>query len=692
MESPELLKQAVQLHRSGARAEAEQLYVQILADDPGHIATRQLLGVLRMEQGRLEDALAEFETILRARPGTIEALMQKGAVLRALGRLDDALAHYDYILSKGPRFPPALYLRGSLLLTMGRPALALQSMEQGLAVDPKFGQAWLGRSVALRQLHRLPEALESCDRAIAMNPADAEAWFFRAGALEQMGRLEEAVAGYDRAIALKPEYSRACTDRGLALMALRRPNDAAQSFEKALALDPRDIFALGGLSGAALHACDWDKIESLRGAVEDAVAARNAAISPGTLVGHSDDAQLLKTCAEAFVPHLVGPAPQPLWRGTVFRNDKIRIAYVSADFHDHATAHLIAELFERHDRSRFEIWGIGLDADDGSALRRRLIRSFDKFIDVVDRSDREVAEMMHVAGIDIAIDLKGFTQNARPRIFASRPAPLQVNYLGFPGTMGADFYDYILADGIVLPLDQAPFYTEKIAQLPDCYQANDATRQLDLPAPSRAEAGLPEDGFVFCSFNNNWKITAPVFAVWMRLLASVPGSVLWLIQDNEDAAANLRAHAAAAGIAPERLIFAPRTTVELHLARHRLADLFLDTLPYNAHTTASDALRVGVPLVTCTGRSFAGRVATSLLHAAGLPELATASLEDYERLALDLARGGVVEARRKLLANLPVAPLFDGTRFARGIEAAFLTMWERWQSGAPPQAFAVPRE
>src|SRR6185437_6102030 len=268
-----------------------------------------------------------------------------------------------------------------------------------------------------------------------------------------------------------------------------------------------------------------------------------------------------------------------------------------------------AETFERHDRERFEIWGIGCDADDGSALRQRLIKSFDRFVDVTASSDREAAQMLHAAQVDITVDLKGYTLQARTGIFAHRPAPLQVNYLGFPGSMGTEYFDYVLGDRFVTPLEHAPFYSEKIAQLPDCYQPNDATRRLDRPAPGRAEAGLPQTGFVFCCFNNNWKITAPVFDIWMRLLAAIPGSVLWLIEDSRDAAANLRQAATARGIDAARLIFAPRLDVELHLARHRLADLFLDTLPYNAHTTASDSLRLGVPLVTLTGRSFAGRFA-----------------------------------------------------------------------------------
>jgi predicted O-linked N-acetylglucosamine transferase (SPINDLY family) len=691
MESSQLLEKAVALHREGAEAEAEKLYNEILSTDPSHTDTRQMLGILRMEQERFADALEEFNAILRDKPGAIQALMQKGFALRALGRKADALAHYEHILRMGPGFPPALYLRGDLLLSMGRAQEALQSFERALAeAREQFAEAWLGRSAALQQLHRLPEALASCDRAIALKPDNAEAWFYRAGVLSDMGQQEDAVASFDKAIALRPDYGRALCDRGLSLLVLKRNLDAARSFEQALALDPDAIFAFGGLAAAALYACDWDKVETLRGAVRKNVVAENAAIAPGILLGYDDDPALQHRCARAFTAHTIRNRPQPLWRGEIFRNDKIRVAYLSADFHDHATAHLIAELFERHDRNQFEIWGVAFDADDGSAMRRRLVGGFDKFVDVHDRSDLAVAQILRAGQIDIAVDLKGFTSNGRTAVFAHRPAPLQINYLGFPGTMGADFYDYILADKIVAPLDQAPFYSEKIAQLPDCYQPNDTRRQLDVPTPTRTQAGLPEQGFVFCSFNNSWKITPGIFAVWMRLLAAIPDSVFWLIADNADAETNLRRHAVSHGIAPERLIFAPRLQVELHMARHRLADLFLDTWPCNAHTTASDALRLGVPLLTLTGHTFAGRVATSLLHNVHMPELAVGDLEAYERAALDLARGGVQKARQKLAANLTTAPLFDGARFCRGIEAAYRTMWQAWQAGMPPTGFTVP--
>jgi predicted O-linked N-acetylglucosamine transferase (SPINDLY family) len=374
------------------------------------------------------------------------------------------------------------------------------------------------------------------------------------------------------------------------------------------------------------------------------------------------------------------------------RRERVRLAYLSADFHDHATAYLVAELFERHDRARFEVTGFSYGPDDQSAMRARLKAGLDRFVDVRGRSDREVAELMRAEGIDIAVDLKGFTGNNRAGIFAWRGAPLQAAYLGFPATMGASFIDYIIADQVVIPPGLEGAYAEKVVRLPDSYQVNDRQRRIAERTPSRAAAGLPEQGFVFCSFNNNYKIRPATFDVWMRLLRQVEGSVLWLLQDNAAAVENLRRHAEARGVAADRLVFAPRLGLDAHLARHRLADLFLDTFPVNAHTTASDALWAGLPVLTCAGATYAGRVAGSLLHAVGLPELITHSLGDYEALALRLAREPALLAsfRQRLVRDRQTCALFDTTRFTRHLEAAYTAMWERQQGGEPPESFAVP--
>jgi predicted O-linked N-acetylglucosamine transferase (SPINDLY family) len=351
----------------------------------------------------------------------------------------------------------------------------------------------------------------------------------------------------------------------------------------------------------------------------------------------------------------------------------------------------MTRLFELHDRARFEILGISFGPDDNSDMRARLVRAFDQFHDVQSESDLDVAKLLNELQVDIAVDLNGHTRYARPGILAHRPAPVQASYLGYPGTMGAAFIDYVIADKVVLPFDQQPFYTEKIVHLPECYQVNHSDRKIAARTPRRQEAGLPHEGFVFCCFNNSYKIAPPVFDVWMRLLRAVEGSVLWLVQDNSGAVQNLRKEAAARGIDPERVVFAGRVGMEEYLARYRLADVFLDTLPYNAHGTASDALWMGLPVLTCGGAAFAGRVATSLLHAARVPELATSDLAEYEALALRLASDAPLlrGIRHRLERNRSTCPLFDTDRFRRHIENAYTTMWEIQQRGESARSFAV---
>jgi protein O-GlcNAc transferase len=392
-------------------------------------------------------------------------------------------------------------------------------------------------------------------------------------------------------------------------------------------------------------------------------------------------------CAKNYFRERILVSPQPLWRGAIWRNDRIKVAYVRGD----PMAYPMAELFELHDRSKFEVIGISFAPDDRGELRARLVAAFDRFYDVARKSDQEVARLLNDLRVDIAVDLQGHQQGARPDIFAFRPVPIQVNYFGFPGTIGADFIDYIITDPIILPLDRQPYYTEKIVHLPECYQVNDRKRSFAAGALTRAEVGLPAKGFVFCCFNNNWKITPAVFDVWMRLLQAIEGSVLWLLRGNEDAEKNLRKEAVTRGVDPTRLVFGERMKKEDHSARHRLADLFLDTLPVNAHVTASDALWAGLPLLTCQGEAFAGRVAASVLNAIGLSELVTHSREDYEALALRLAREpNVLRAYRdRLAANRLNHPLFDTDQIRWYIEAAYRRMWELWQRGEKPKSFAV---
>ncbi len=584
--------------------------------------------------------------------------------------------------------------RGLALHELQRFEEALASYDRALTVQPDYAEALQNRGNTLHELKRFEEALASYERALTLRPDYAKALQNRGNALKELKRFEEALASYDRALAVQPDYAEAHSNRGLTLYKLKRFEEALASYDRALAMKPDHAYALSGIADCVNELCNWRRRTDVADKVIAQILEKKSIIYPFTLLGYSGDPSLQLQCARNYVADRAPTLSPTLWAGPIWRNDKVRVAYLSADFHQHATAYLMAELFELHDRSRFEIIGVSFGIDDKSEMRKRLVAAFDQFHDVLRKSDEEVAKLLHDLRIDIAIDLKGYTQDFRFGILAHRPAPIQASYLGFPGTMGAEFIDYIIADKTVAPFEHQPFYTEKIVHLPDCYQVNDTKRKIAERTPTRQETGLPDNGFVFCCFNNNWKITPDIFRVWMRLLHVVEGSVLWLLGDNKSAERNLRMEAQACGIDPARLVFASRLPLEGHLARYRVADLFLDTLPVNAHTTASDALWAGLPVVTRLGQSFAGRVAASLLNAIGLSELVTHSIEDYAALALRLAKDPSLLAgyRNRLAKNRLTHPLFDTDRFRRHIEASYLQMWEIWQRGEQPRSFAVEAE
>ena len=647
-------------------------------------------GNVLKELRRFEEALTNYERAIALKPAYGRAYNNRGLVLEEMRRPDAALASYDQAIALEPDDADPLYNRGNVLRELKRLDEAVASYDWAVALQPDHAKAFNNRGGTLQALNRFGEAVASYDRAIALAPEYPEAFNNRGVALQALKRLDEALADYDQALALKPQYGDGFINRGTVLQELKRFREAEASFDRALALMPDHRYALTGLADCVMKLCDWQRQGQLTSEVRRHVIEHKSCISPFLLFGYSDDALLQLTCARNYIQDQEFGSPQPLSSGTIWRGNKIKVSYLSSNFRSHASDHL-AELFERHDRSRFEVVGVSTGPDDGSEMRARLAAAFDQFIDVRSMRDEEVALLLSNKQIDIAVDLNGHTQGARPGILARRPAPIQINYNGFPGSIGAEFIDYVIADAIVLPFDQQLHYSESIVHLPDCYWIQDKKRVIAERMPTRLEAGLPQRGFVFCCFNNQWKITPPVFDIWMRLLKAVEGSVMWLFQDNKDAEVNLRNEAMARGIDPGRLVFAARLPLDKHLARHRLADLFLDTLPCNAHTTAADALWSGLPVLTCRGRTFAGRVAASMLNAVGLAELVTYRLEEYEALARRLATdgGGLCGIREKLEQNRLSSPLFDADQYCRHIEAAYTTMWELWQRGERPRSFSV---
>jgi predicted O-linked N-acetylglucosamine transferase (SPINDLY family) len=670
--------------------EALASFDNALAITPDYAEALGNRGIALADLKRPEEALASFDRALAVKPDQAEVLYNRGNRLLELERSEEALASFDRALAVKPDFAEVLRNRGDALLKLNRPEEALASLDRALTIRPDYCEALCDRGNVLLRLLRPADALASFDKALEIAPDDAEVLFNRGNTLLDLGRAAEAVASLDKVLALNPNDAKAFSSRGIALVDLKRPEAGLASFERALELEPGDTDVIGGQLNAALQACRWTRATEIADQLISRRTWRDGPLTSFPLLVCCDDPSVHLDCARHFMQDN-GSDPAPRWKSPPRAHGRLQIAYMSADFRVHPVGALIAEMFEHHDRTRFEVFGVSIGVDDRSEMRARLTRAFDRFLDVRYRSDKDIAQLLKEHQIDIVVDLTGYTRDGRLAALATRPAPIQVSYLGYPGTTGADFVDYVIADPTILPFDQQPYYTERIVHLPDAYQVN-SRRSVSASIPTRAACGLPEDAFVFCCFNNNYKITQEVFEVWMRLLKAKTGSVLWLFRDNADAEGNLQEAARGHGVDGTRLVFAERLPHEQHLARHRQADLFLDTLPYNAHTTASDALWVGLPLVTCTGRSFASRVAASLLRAAGLPELITHSLADYESLALRLAADPALLKgyKQRLEESRDTCALFDTARFTRHIEAAYLKMWEIHERGEDPQSFSVP--
>jgi predicted O-linked N-acetylglucosamine transferase (SPINDLY family) len=652
-----LLQNAQRLHRAGNLAEAAKLYAEILRLNPNQFEALHALGSLYYQTSRYADA---------------ERLLAEAV------RLD-------------PRAADVHHVRGCALQRLNRNEDAINAFNQALASNPGFTDAQMARGVARMSLHRFDDALADFDAIIAAEPENAGAWNNRGCILQAINRNEEALACFEKASALKPDFVEALISGGSVLAALKRFEEAAQNYEKSVAINPDLPFVHGNLVLYRLQCCDWRHLERDRAQIAAGLKAGKPIIQPFINVTLSSSMTDQLQCARTSITVQWPKAPRAHWRGERYGHGKIRVAYISADFRDHAVARLVAGVIEHHDKSRFETIAISLVSDDGSAMRKRLRASFDHFIDAERLSDEQVATLLRRMEVDIAVDLMGFTSGCRPGILALRPTPVQVNFLGYPGTMAASYVDYIIADRIVIPEEHRPFYAERIVTLPDAYQCNDKDRVIANVTPSRGALRLDDQAFVFCCFNNSNKLTPEIFSLWMRLLQKVEGAVLWLLEDNPAAKHNLSREAEQRSVDAARLVFAPRVRPAEHLARHRAADLFLDTLPYGAHTTASDALWAGLPLLTCKGTTFAGRVGASLLNAAGLPELVTESLDAYEALALTLARDrDLLHALKdKLARNRDRCALFDTARFTRHFERALTTMQERQRDGKAPVHFAV---
>jgi protein O-GlcNAc transferase len=674
------LLHAMELWRRGERLEAEREIAALLRDSPEDPKALRALAEIYDASGRAVQSISLWRRLAQLCPTDAGILRQLAQALLSNRSTAEAIDVLRAAIGLEPANARAYNNLGLAQLRGGDAAGAVATLQQAVVVDPAYALGYMNLGVAQQKLGLTESARGSFERAVQLDTHLSQARM----------RLGDLLSATDAAAARR-ERDRAHESHAINLMTVRRHDDAIAIWTLLIEGGAEIPYSEGTRFHCRLHCCDWSQYENIAARLQADVIAGRRVDLPFSFFVHSHSAQAQLECARSFIADRHPRAPDRTPAALRIGSDRIKVAYLSFDFHEHATAYLIAGLLECHDRARFEVIALSYGQDDQSTMRTRLEHSVERFVDVSRLSDREVADWLQGQGVHLAIDLKGLTGGARTGIFALRAAPVQINFLGYPGTMGADYMDYIIADRYVIPSEDQHCYAEKVAYLPQCYQPNDAKRPLPAQLRTREECGLTESGFVFCCFNNLYKISPSVFESWMALLRGVEGSLLWLLEGTPTAMRNLRSRAAAQGIAPERVLFAPHVALAQHLARYRHADLFLDTAPCNAHTTASDALWMGVPVLTMTGVTFAGRVATSLLHAVGLPQLCTVSLKDYVAKAMHLATtpSELSALRAHLEEGRDTCPLFDTAGYCRQLEQAYEEIWARHARGEPPSALQI---
>jgi protein O-GlcNAc transferase len=642
---------------------------------------------------RPAEGLDDYDRAISLAPGLFDAHAGRAKALSSLRRHREALASCERALEIDGRNVDSWCLRGSILLRLKLPEEALASFDRALSMSPESPEALNNRGTALRVLKRPREALVAYEQALRLRPQFAEAYCNVANIGLDAGRYQEALVHCEHALTIQPDFLDARNIQGTTLRGLRRYEDAATVYETILAADPRFGQALSHLLISRAHVCNWSDREAQASRVVELVAAGESASAPHPFLWICDSAALQLQCARLYSQEEF-PATAPLWQGERYRHERLRIAYLSADFTDHPVAHLMAGVLERHDRRRIETFGISLyEEPSPGPMQKRMRQAFEHFYDASGEVDSNVASRLREAQIDIAVDLTAHTRGGRLGILAHRPAPIQINFLGFTGTSGASCIDYLIGDTVAIPDGEDGHFSEHIIRMPHAFLPNDDRQPIATETPRRSDLALPRDGIVFCAFNNTYKINPRMFDIWMRLLRETPGSALWLRAGEGVARANLAREAQRRAVDPERLVFASRVaSMDAHLARYRQADLFLDTLPYGAHATARDALWAGLPVLTCTGSAFAARVAASLLGNLSLPELVTRNLDEYAERALELAHSParLAELRAKLAHERSTRRVFDTDLYRQHLESVYVSVCERQRQGQAPTAFGVP--
>ncbi len=688
----ERFKLAGECFGRGEHARAAALLEALLAANPGFARGWFLLGYTEGVRGRFEAAVAPLERAVQLAQDDAEFRYYLAKAYASAGRRSEALRELRETLARAPEHAGAQLDLGLNLQAQGDIDAAVAQLEQAVRLAPQSAQAYSALGMALREAQRLEAAEAALRSACRIDPADATARLNLGLVLKRRGDWDAAIEAMRESVARAPQNRKALVSLGVTLARAGRGAQAIEVLRQAREKDPAHAGVLGWLIREQELVCEWAGLDALTEAARRLLFDEQRSIHPFVWLSRSGSGREQRMGAALWAESLrPGQARRDAPRPAPRADGRIRVAYLSADFHEHAMTQLMAGVFERHDRARFEVTAVSLGAGRDDAMRARLRGAFERFVDASGQSDQAVVRLIEELGVDIAVDLMGYTKNSRTAILARRPAPLQVNYLGYPGTMGADYIDYIIADAFLIPPAAQLHYTEKVVTLPDCFQGNDAKRTIGATTLTRGAAGLPEDGVVFCCFNAPYKLNPAMFDVWMRILVRTPRSVLWLLGESDALQRNLRQEAQRRGVDPARLVFAARTRTQDYLARYRLADLFLDTLPFNGGATASDALWAGLPVLSCAGEVYASRMAGSLLRAVGLPELVTERLEDYEALALGLAADAarLRESKEKLARNRLREALFDTERFTRNLEAAYAAMWQILQKGEAPRHIDV---
>jgi predicted O-linked N-acetylglucosamine transferase (SPINDLY family) len=686
-----LLKEAIFKHVNGQLEEACQLYNKIIFIAPDHDEALHLLGVAAAQKGEYGISVEKIGTAITINPTNASYYCNIGNAFFSLQLYDDAISNYTQAIKLKPNYSEAYSNRGNALKEINHQEMALESYDKAIIINPQYSEAYYNKGILLHELRRWKEAIECFKKAAAHESHNEEIFYNLAVTQQYYGDFENSLISYTKAITLNRNYADAYCGRALVSRILKKYTESIADFEKVIEINPNYKLAMGNLLHSKALACDWHGIAELSNKIQQSIFQGNKIIDPFSWQASSNSIKSLMECAKIYAAR--EDTSLNIFHHSPLSNtyNKIRVGYLSADIGDHATSHLLVGVLENHNKDKFEIFCFDNGQDDGSDLRKRIEATVDNIISIKNLDDNTAAQLIYNNKIDVLVNLNGYFGAHRNNVFAKRPSPIQINFLGFPGTLGAEYMDYIIADKIVLPEEDVIYYAEKVIYMPHSYQPNDRNQTINHNIFSKSDLGLPEDSFVFCCFNNAYKITPEVFDVWMNILRNVDKSILWLLEDNSRTSTNLRQEAELRNVASERLIFAPRIPHKEHLARHTHADLFLDTFPCNAHTTASDALWTSLPILTCSGRTFPSKVTHSLLLAMNTPELVTYNLADYEKKAIELAQSKteIANLKIKLNDNRLNTPLFDTASYTLFLERSFEITHSNYLEGLKPEAIWI---